>query len=171
MLAKYARLTALETGGFCRSLGQARQWWWLCEVSPPLPGDSCLAQPLPYLNRNFSALPISAVSLGLLLRSKVGAGVERHLIWAPGTLIVHSTKLFSQILSHNICDPVCEICIHVGFWEGGSLDSYHLLSQFVSVLVLAIPRAVLVPNPSLWASACVNGQLPFFLIMIFKEWA
>lgn len=99
VLAKFARLTAVETYGFCRSLGQVGQRLWLCELSPPLPSDSPPAQHLPLPNRNFPALPISAVSVGLLLWSEVGGGVERHLLGAtaaPAALIVHSTKHFSQ---------------------------------------------------------------------------
>lgn len=52
--------------------------------------------PLPY---KLSALPISVVSVGLF-QSQVSAEVERHLLGAtaaPATLIVHSTKHFSEV--------------------------------------------------------------------------
>lgn len=44
-------------------------------------------------------LSISEVSVGLLLQSKVGGGIERHLLGAtvnPATLIVCRTKHISQ---------------------------------------------------------------------------
>lgn len=53
-----------------------------------------------------------------------------------------------QILPHNICGavfPACGSCVHSDFCEAEGLDSHHLLSCFVSMLMLAIPRAVLVP--------------------------
>lgn len=55
--------------------------------------DSCLAQPLAYLNRNVSALPISAVSLGLLLQSKVGGRVK-GILYEPQQLSLSTAQNF-----------------------------------------------------------------------------
>lgn len=72
-------------------------------------------------------------------------------------------------LPHDICGPVCGSCVHADFCEAEGFDSHHSLSCFVSMLMLAISRAVLVSNPSLWTNTRVNRKLTFFLGRFFKE--
>lgn len=169
MLAKFVRLTALETYGFCKSLRQVRMWQ--CEFCPPFFSDSPPAQPLSLPNRNFPALPTSAVSARLLLQSKMGDGAERHLL--STTLIVRSTKHFSQAnsASQYLWSSLWKLCscwILWG-WRPWFSSPPFLLCIYVNT-ILAIPRAVLVSNPSLWTNTCVNRKLTFFLGRIFKEW-
>lgn len=101
MLAKFARLTASGDLWLLQVPGAGRaDTVTLCSLVFLLQLNLCLYQ------TNFSALPVSAGSACLLLQSKAGSGVERHLLGAtaaPATLIVHSTKHFSQASTVSLC--------------------------------------------------------------------
>lgn len=159
MLAKFVRLTALETYGFCRSLRQVGMW--LCELSPLFPSDSPRAQLLSLPNRNFPALPTSAVSVCLLLQSKMGNGVEMHLLRT--TLMIPSTKThFSSKYSQYLCFSLWKLCSCWLLWGWRPWFSSPLFLLCINANV-SHSRAVLVSDPSLWTNTCVNRKLNFLL--------
>lgn len=122
----------------------------------------------PYQTEAFQHCPLKQCLCAFSFRARWMMGLQgiccEQLSWST----VQST-FPKQILPHDIYVPVCGSCVHTDFCEAEGLDSHHLLSCFVSMLMLAIPRAVLVSNPSLWTNTCVNRKLAFFLGRIFKE--
>lgn len=162
MLAKFARLTASGDLWLLQVPGAGRaDTVTLCSLVLLLRLNLCLYQTETFLHCLFlQGLCAASFRARWAMGLKGICWEQQHPLQL--SLSTAQNTFHKQVLFCYVCDPGCEISEEAGFWDVDGFDSHHLLSCFVSLLMLAIPSALLMPNPSLWTSICVNGKLPFF---------